>query len=116
LACGPSKLGEVELDQQPIRNGKLPNLWGKSIVFGPNIQWVGKDRPSGLPGWKARLMVDGDKFCSFTENWVGSQGVGRMEADAIANISSQQIMPRQPRSTLPARLICAPGPFVGPIP
>jgi hypothetical protein len=57
LACGPSKLGEVELDQQPIRNGKLPNLWGKSIVFGPNIQWVGKDRPSGLPGWKARLMV-----------------------------------------------------------
>jgi hypothetical protein len=33
----------MELDQQPIDNGKLPNLCGKSIIFGPNIQWVGDD-------------------------------------------------------------------------
>jgi hypothetical protein len=46
----------MELDQQPIRNGKLPNLCGKSIVFRPDIQWVGKDRPNGLPSWKGQLM------------------------------------------------------------
>jgi hypothetical protein len=107
----------MELDQQPIRNGKLPNLRGKSIVFCPNIQWVGNNRPSGLLGWKAQLMPKKlDILGTPTENVVGSPDVGRMETVAIRNTASQRKRLDSHRSTLPARLICAPGPFVGLIP
>ena len=77
---------------------------------------VGGQGPSLWPCW-LESEVKGEKSDILgipIENVVGSQGVGRMETDAIANIVSQQSTPGQPpfhlagAPDLRARALCRP--------
>jgi hypothetical protein len=75
----------------------------------------------GSPEWPSELerAVNAEKpdvFGVLIENVVGSQEVGRTETVAITNMPPNKERPDSCRSALPARLICAPGPFVGLIP
>jgi hypothetical protein len=104
----------MELDQQPICNGKLPNLWGNIMIFRPNIQWVGNDCSSGLPDQKVQLMPKKQGiFSDLTENRSNLRVWAEWKRILCSIVLPNEGNLDSHRSTLPARLICAPGPFVG---